>query len=168
LAGEPVASGPKLGSRPGPYVFWVSTGPNRGQETCFICEAADKPAVVVFARTASDDLGKLASKIDGALAEHKAADLRAWVTFIGKDHDAFDALLVEWSKKHGLKALPVGTFQEEDGPPTYRVARDADVTVVLFVNRKVQATFGLRSKELTDENVGRVLKAVQRLFEKKR
>jgi hypothetical protein len=167
LAAEPVASGPKLGSRPGPYVFWVSTGPNRGQETCFICDAGDKPAVAVFARTTSDALGKLVGKIDRALAEHKAADLRAWVTFLGKDHDTFDGLLIEWSKKHGLKSLPVGTFQEEDGPPTYRVARDADVTVVLFVNRKVQATFGFRSKELTEEAVDRVLKAVPRLVEKK-
>ena len=164
-AGEPIASGPKEGSRPGPYIFWVSTGPNRGQETCFICETAKKPAVVIFARTASDSLGKLAGKIDRALAQHK--DLRAWITFIGKDHDTFDGQLVEWSRKHGLKSLPIGTFKEEDGPPTYRVAKGADVTVVLFVNMKVQATFGFRSTELTDEAVGRVLDAVPRLFEKK-
>lgn len=34
-----------------------------------------------------------------------------------------------------------GASAEKD-VPTYRVAREADVTVVLFVKRKVQATFG--------------------------
>jgi len=167
LAKEPIASGPKEGSRPGPYIFWISTGANRGQETCFICETANKPAVVIFARSASDELGKLAGKLDRALAEHKAADLRGWITFIGKDHDTFDRVLVDWSKKHGLKSLPIGSFEEKDGPPTYRVAREADVTVVLFVNRKVQATFGFRSTELTGEAVSRLLKAVPGLLQKK-
>ena len=31
-AAEPIVSGPKIGTRPGPYTFWVSTGVNRGQE----------------------------------------------------------------------------------------------------------------------------------------
>ena len=73
-AAEPVASGPKIGARPGPYTFWVSTGPSRGQETCFICETAERPAVIVFARTTSDGLGKLARNLDKAVAEHKAAE----------------------------------------------------------------------------------------------
>jgi hypothetical protein len=164
---DPIESGPKSGARPGPYTFWVSTGASRGQETCFICETENRPAVVVFARQPSDMLGKLAGKLDRALAEHKAAELRSWITFIGKDHQTFDQQLVDWSKQHGLKSLAVGSFKENDGPPTYRVAREADVTVVLFVNRKVQATFGFREKELTDEALRRVLEALPGLVEKK-
>jgi hypothetical protein len=166
-AKEPLVSGPKNGARPGPYTFWVSTGVHRGQETCFICETEDRPAVVVFARTPSDALGKLAGKLDKALAEHKAADLRSWITFIGKDHETFDRPLLDWSKQHGLKSLSIGSFKENDGPPTYQVAREADVTVVLFVKKKVQATFGFRENELTDEAVRRVLDEVSRLAEKK-
>jgi len=166
-AEEPIVSGPKGGARPGPYTFCVSTGASRGQETCFICETADRPAAIVFARNASDGLGKLAGKLDRALADHKAAELRSWITFIGKDYETFDRQLLDWSKQHGLKSLPIGTFKENDGPPTYQVAREADVTVVLFVKKKVQATFGFRKDELTDEAVRRVLDAIPRLVEKK-
>lgn len=166
-AQAPVESGPKLGTRPGPYTFCVATGARRGQETCFICDTADRPAVIVFARNAGDALGKLAGKLDKALAAHKAAELRSWITFIGKDEQTFDRPLLDWSKQHGLKSLPIGTFKEEDGPPTYRVARDADVTVVLFVRQKVEATFGFRDRELTEEAVGRVLEAVALLAAKK-
>jgi hypothetical protein len=163
---EPVVSGPKQGVRPGPYIFWVATGPNRGQETCFICETENRPAVVVFARNTSDSLGKLARKLDKALADHKATELRSWITFIGKDHDTFDRPLLDWTRQHSLRSIPVGTFKEDDGPPTYRVAREADVTVVLFVKKKVQASFGFRRNELTDEDIQRVLDAVAALAAK--
>jgi hypothetical protein len=167
-AQQPLVSGPKIGSPPGPYTFWVSTGPSRGQETCFICDTGDRPAVIVFARNPSATLGKFAGKLDKALAEHKAAELRSWITFLGKDHETFDRPLLDWSKQHSLKSLPVGTLQENDGPPTYQVAREADVTVVLFVKKKVQATFAFRDRELTDEAVTGVLAAVSSLTKKTR
>jgi len=39
------------GQRPGPYSSVVSVGAERGQSHCYICDTADRPAVVVFART---------------------------------------------------------------------------------------------------------------------
>lgn len=165
-AKDPLVSGPKVGARPGPYRFWVATGPERGQDTCFICDTADRPAVAVFARNPSDMLGKLAGKLDKALAEHKAAELRSWITFIGKDHETFDRELLDWSKQHGIKSIPVGTFKDDGGPPTYLVSREADVTVVLFVKRKVVVTFTFRAGELTDDAANQVLQAVPRLVDK--
>src|SRR5262249_62234222 len=64
--GEPCASGPKTGQRPGPYSALVSVGAERGQLHCFICETADRPAVIVFARKLSDPLGNLLRGLDKA------------------------------------------------------------------------------------------------------
>ena len=60
-AADPCVSGIPVGKRPGPYSFLVATGPQRGQQTCYICEQHEggKPAAVVFARSLSDPLGKL-------------------------------------------------------------------------------------------------------------
>ena len=58
---EPCMSGLAPGQRPGPYSSVVSVGPERGQSHCYICDTADRPAVVVFARTPSESLGKLAA-----------------------------------------------------------------------------------------------------------
>ena len=51
-AADPCVSGVPVGKRPGPYSFLVATGPQRGQQTCYICEQheGNKPAAVVFAR----------------------------------------------------------------------------------------------------------------------
>lgn len=166
-AADPCVSGLAPGARPGPYSFILSTGTSRGQAQCFICETADRPAVVVFARTPSESLGKLAAQLDRALTEHKAAELRAWVTFLSNDQTSLDRELVRWSQQHSLKSLPVGCFEDAGGPPSYKLARDADVTVILFARRKVQANFAFRSGELTDDAVKQIVQAVPPLLEKK-
>jgi hypothetical protein len=52
------------------------------------------------------------------------------------------------------------------GPPAYKLAADADVTVLLFADRKVVANFALRPGELTDAKLAEVAKALAKLFEK--
>ena len=51
-----------------------------------------------------DLLGKLTAKLDRALIEHKAAELRAWVTFLSDDQVSLDPKVVQWSKKHGWRS----------------------------------------------------------------
>src|SRR5438270_6805883 len=84
LADEPCKSGPQPSQRPGPYSSLVAVGPQRGQQHCYVCEAADRPTVIVFARSLSEPLGKLVQKVDRALPEHKTAELRGWVTFLAE------------------------------------------------------------------------------------
>src|SRR5947208_2383635 len=76
------ASGLKAGERPMPYAFVLATGPQRGQTFCYICDTADKPAVIVFARALSEPLGKLAAKLDQAVADAAAPELRSWLTLL--------------------------------------------------------------------------------------
>jgi hypothetical protein len=156
----PCISGLAVGQRPGPYSSLIATGPQRGQSYCYICETADRPAVVVFARHPGDALGKLVRQIDLAVTEHKSADLRAWVTFLSDDQPALDPQLVQWSRQHAIRGVPLGIFEDSAGPPSYRVAADADVTVLLFVKRKVTCNFAFRDGELTDEKIALVMKAL--------
>jgi hypothetical protein len=164
----PCVSGLKVGQRPGPYSFVVATGSERGQSTCYICETADRPAVVIFARSLSDPLGKLVARLDTAVGENKKSELRAWVTFLSNDQPALDPQVVEWGKKHAIRQVPLGVFENEVGPPSYRLARDADVTILLFVKQKVVANFAFRSGELNEERTGEVLKALPRILGEKK
>jgi hypothetical protein len=168
FAAEPCTSGLTPGQKPGPYSSIVSVGAERGQSHCYICDTADHPAVVVFARTLGDPLGKLVAGLDKAVADDKAAGLRAWVTFLSDDQTALDPKLVEWGRKLALRDVPLGVFEDPDGPPSYRLSRDADVTVILFVNRKVVANFAFRPGELNDDRVADVLKAVPGILPEKK
>lgn len=165
LAADPCVSGVPVGKRPGPYSFLVATGPEAGKQTCFICEQADKPTAVVFARKLSDPLGKLLAGLDAETTARKDDGFKAWMTQLTPKADL--DTLGGWAKKQGLKGVVVGGLEDVDGPPAYKLTADADVTVLLFVKQKVVANFAFRDGELTDDAVKDVLKSVPKLFEGK-
>lgn len=167
LADDPCVSGLEPGKKPGPYTFVVSTGKERGKLTCFICETADKPAVLIFARTPSQELGELVSRLDAAVGDPKNAPLRGWVTFLSSDQPKFDPIVVDWGKRHAIKSMPLGVFEDPDGPPSYRLAKDADATILLFVKQQVVANFAFRAGELTSQARDEVLKALPKILDKK-
>jgi hypothetical protein len=167
-ADEPCKSGLREKQRPGPYTALVSVGPQRGQQHCFICESGDRPVVIIFARQLSEPLGKLVGKLDKALTDHKVAELRAWVTFLAEDHVSLDPKVVQWSKKHATGNVPLGVFEDPVGPPTYLLAREADVTVLLSVKQKVIANFAFRAGELNDAAVGGIMNAVPKIVGEKK
>lgn len=164
VAEDPCRSGLQPKQRPGPYSALVSVGSQRGTQHCFICETGDKPMVIVFARSLSDPLGKLVNQLDKALAQHKSADLRTWVTFLGEDHLTLDPKVVEWGKKHATGNVPLAVFEDAVGPPTYLLAREADVTILLAVKQRVVANFAFRPGELTESTIPQILKTVPKII----
>jgi hypothetical protein len=165
-AKDPCVSGPQVGQKPGPYSFVVASGPERGQPTCYVCETAEKPGVIVFARNLSAPLSKLLAKCDATVAARPKGEMRAWMTVLGEKTATIDAL-GQWAKDAGLKAVPTGVFDDPIGPPTYKLAEDAEVTVLLFVDRKVVANFAFRAGELDDKAVERIAAEVGKLGAKK-
>jgi hypothetical protein len=165
-ADDPCKSGLQPNQRPGPYSALVAVGGQRGQQHCYICEAADRPVMIVFARQLSEPLGKLVHRMDTLLAEHKSAELRAWTTFLHEDGLAFDPQVVAWSRQHATGNVPLAIFEDVVGPPTYLLNRDADVTVLLAVEQKVVANFAFRKGELNDQAIEQIVKAVPRIVKK--
>jgi hypothetical protein len=166
-ADDPCKSGPQPKQRPGPYAALISVGPQRGQQHCFVCEAGDRPTVIVFARTLSEPLGKLVNKLDRAIDQNKSAELRGWVTFLADDQTALDPKVVRWGQKHGVRNVPLGVFEDVVGPPTYLLAREADVTVLLSTKQRVVANFAFRAGELNDAAVEQIAKAIPQVVAKK-
>lgn len=162
-AESPCVSGPRVGQRPGPYSFVLCTGDNRGKSHCYICETADRPMVVVFARSLSPQLGKLTAGLDRLLAEQRRSELRAWVTLLHPDQSQLDAAVQKWAKQHAIRSVPVGVFEDLDGPPSYRLHRDADVTVLLAVKQKVVVNTAFRAGELSEARVAEVLREAAKI-----
>ena len=55
-----------------PGGYWAE----RGQPTCYVCETAEKPGVIVFARSLSDPLVKLLAACDQAVADRPKDGMR--------------------------------------------------------------------------------------------
>jgi hypothetical protein len=163
-AADPCKSGPQQNQRPGPYSALVCVGKERGQQHCYICEAANRPIIVVFARSLNDPTGKLVNKLDAAAKENK--DLRAWVTFLGDDQTKMDPQVVKWAQQHAIANVPCAVYEDTVGPPAYLIAKDADVTVILSVKQKVVANFAFRAGELNDAAITDIVKAIPKIAKK--
>ena len=135
--GQALVSGPALGERPGPYSFVVSQGEKRGQLHCFVCEAEDRPMVILFARVPSPEAGKLAARLDQILLANPDAKPAGWVTFLAGDASAIDTQALKWSRDHALRALAVGYFEDPVGPPSYSISPQAELTVLVARDKKV-------------------------------
>jgi hypothetical protein len=165
-AAEPCVSGLNVGARPGPYSFLVASGSERGQQTCYVCETAEKPGVIVFARSTSAPLSKLLVKCDEIIATQPKDSMRAWMTMLGEKTIGMDDL-GKWSKQNGLKTLPVGIFDDPIGPPSYKLADEADVTVVVFSKRKVIGNFAYRAGELSDKDIEKISTSIKSIISTK-
>ena len=164
-AGEPCVSGVPVGQRPGPYSFLIATGPDRGKQECYVCAQGDKPTVIVFGRALSPATGKLLAALDAEAVSSRDPRVKCWFTQLTETAD-LDAL-GKWSQSHGLKSLVVGACEDPDGPPGYQLNSDAEVTVLMFVGKKVVVNAALRADELTAERVAEVRLGVAKILASK-
>jgi len=128
----------------------------------------DRPVVIVFARTLGEPLGKLVHELDRQLKKHAPSELRGWVTVLASDAIVTEPKVIAWSQKHATGGVPIAVFEDMVGPPAYRIARDADVTVLLSVKQKTVANYAFRAGELNDAFVERISRNVSGMVESKK
>ena len=163
---EPFSSGLQPGQRPGPYSFLVATGQERGQQTCYVCETAERPAVIVFSRSLNDPFAQLLVACDRWLVAQPKNSARAWCTILGEKTVSLDDL-AKWVQKNGIKSMPAGVFDDPLGPPAYKLHEQADVTILIYTNNKVVKNFAFRSGELNNESIKQVTEQLKNLGQKK-
>src|SRR5919109_186316 len=101
---------------------------------------------MIFAREVSAPLTSLVKKIDTATAEHKACKMGSFVVFCSDD-EQLEGKLKELAKKEKLDHIAL-TIDNPQGPPRYKVAKEADITVVLYQQQKVKANYAFKKGEL--------------------
>jgi hypothetical protein len=120
---------------------------------------------MIFAREVSGPLTSLVKKIDEATAKNKSAKMGSFVVFCS-DSEGLEKQLKELADKEKLKDI-VLSIDNPTGPPRYNVAKEADVTVVLYNKHKVAANFAFKKGELDDKKVEDILKAVPKILPEK-
>jgi hypothetical protein len=113
--------------------------------------------VNVFARSLSDDLASLVKEVDSFVGKNKSQQASAFVVLLTSDPDASEAKLKEFAKKHNIKNVPLTLFDGESGPPSYKIAKDAEVTVLLWKEREVKANHAFAKGELEKSDVEKVM-----------
>src|SRR4051812_3628802 len=108
---------------------------------------------MIFARGISDRLTGLVKKLDAATAANKR--LGTFVVFLSDDPGIAENL-IGLAKKEKIDNT-VLAFLDAAGPEVYAVAKDADVTVVLYTGFKVKANHAFKKGKMGAEDIDRIM-----------
>jgi hypothetical protein len=131
-----------------------------GKTLCYRCKMGSRPVVMVFARTADEKLGKLLKKLDEEIEEHASAKLTGFVNMLGTDAESLKKDAAEFVKLQGLERIAFVVPEDSaNGPADYKIAPDADLTVVCFKGGKVTSNHALAKGQLSDEKIDAIVEA---------
>jgi hypothetical protein len=117
--------------------------------------------VNVFAKNVDGALTSLVKRIDAELQNDET--LRGYVVVLTEDEDATNEQLEKVWKDEKLQKLPLTTFGTKAGPKNYKINKEADVSVHLWVKRKIKSSFAFKSKDLDDDKIKEVVAAIKKL-----
>ena len=116
---------------------------------------------MVFARETSDPLTSLVKKLDAATAKNSSSRMGSFVVFCSDD-EGLEAKLKGLADKEKLEKI-VLTIDNPSGPNRYKIAKDADVTVVLYNKSKVIANYSFKKGELKSSDVEKIVSEVSKI-----
>jgi len=124
--------------------------------------------VCIFTRTLTDDLASLVKKVDKKAGSYKGdsdSPMRAFVVYLTDDPDAAEPKLEEFGKKHNIKNVPLTIFDGVAGPPKYKVAQDAELTVLLWSKIEVKANHAFGPGEFKAKHIPAIVKDMAKIME---
>lgn len=118
----------------------------------------------VFAREITDDLASLVKQIDETVAKNQDKGMKAFVVLLTEDADADAAKLKKLAEEKGIKHTPLTIFDGASGPNRYNIAKDADVTVMMWVKGRVEANTALAKGKLDAEATKKIVADTEKIL----
>jgi hypothetical protein len=150
FAADAIKSGPQTGEKV-PGVFEplnINNGEKSGQKNCLYCQFGQDASVMVFAREVNPSVKTLINKLDTCPA-------KTCVIFCS-DAKGLDKNLETLVKDAKVKSC-ILAIDNPAGPEDYKIAKEADVTVLVYKERKVAANFAFKKGEMKDKDIDAIL-----------
>jgi hypothetical protein len=163
-----IKSGPQSGEKvPGPFHPLNVNGESAGEKACLFCKHGENPVAMVFARTPEcEGTQKLIKKLEEVTAANKKAEMGAFVVFLS-DSDKTEKALKKMAEDAKLKNV-VLAVDNPAGPEKYKVAKDADLTVVLYTDRMVKVNVSFEKGKITDKDIDAIVADVAKILPAKK
>lgn len=121
--------------------------------------------VNVFTREITDNLTGLVKKIEKVVAENGDKKMAAFVVHLTDDPDASEKTLKALAEKNKIVKTPLTNFDGLAGPPAYKIAEKADITVMMWVGGKVKVNYALTKGELTEKKIDEIVADTAKILE---
>jgi hypothetical protein len=164
-ADEPLKSGPQVGQdMPGPFHPLNVTGDKAGEKNCLYCANGAAPVAVIFARELNPNVTKLIKKIDACTIKNKKASMGSFVVFLS-NRESLAKELKAMAAKESIKTT-ILSIDNPAGPKDYKIAKDADVTVLLYTDFTVKSNHAFRKGELNEKAINQIVSNVAKILPK--
>lgn len=84
--------------------------------------------------------------------------MKSFVVLIDDDSEENAKKLSELAKKHNIESVPLTIFDGVAGPPKYKIAKDAETTVLLWKGRSVKKNHALAKGKLDKKATAAIVK----------
>lgn len=121
--------------------------------------------VAIFARSLTDDLASLVKQVDEKVEANKDKKMASFVILLTNDPDADEAKLKAAAEKHGIKNVPLTIYDGVAGPKTYKVAEEADVTVLLWKEKTVKANHAFAKGKLDKDAIKKIVESTSTILD---
>lgn len=118
--------------------------------------------VCVFARETSEPLTSLVKQVNAEIAKNDA--LKSFVVVLTDDKTKTSKTLKEMASKGDVKNVPLTLVDDPAGPPDYKIAKDADVTVMFWKGGKVKYNYAFAKGKLSDADVKTIVADIPKLL----
>lgn len=164
----------KSGLRPGDYIGAfdsvkcagaVNDGIAVGSELCYCCQLGLRPVVLVFAHNPADpSVAALLTQIETAVAKHKDQQLGGLVSLLGADREELISQAKQLGSQHKLAHVALVVPVEHKGPADFNLNPEAAVTVMIYNEAKVTATYAFAPGGLKPEAIERIMADTEKML----
>ena len=120
----------------------------------------------IHAREITDELTSLVSQLDKlvspAAPAGRSGSTHAFVFFLTDDPDELEPKIAAAAEKAKLKNTPLTIYDGIAGHPDYKVSKDAEVTIMMWTNRKVDVNFAFGKGELDKDAIAKIVEAAKK------
>lgn len=149
-----IQSGLSVGTYPKAYNVTDVTGPAAGNGMlCYRCRYGTQPVVNIFARSMDENVVKLIKQIDTVVGKERDHKMAAFVVLLTETPEKTEAELRRVAKTNELLYTPLTMYSDLQGPSSYRLTADADVTVMMWVDEEVRVNHALKLADLSSEKI---------------
>ncbi|HEY3965961.1 MAG TPA: hypothetical protein VGM05_15485 [Planctomycetaceae bacterium] len=165
FAADEVKSGLAVGDGPVP-AFNVRdiTGPEKGTTLCYRCKYQDRPVVTIFTRELTDEVKDLVKKVDTKVGENKDKKMAAFVVVMTEDPDAVEPKMTALAKDAKITSTPLTIVEGVTGPPSYKLSKDAEVTVMMWVDSEVKVNQAFAKGKLDKKAVDSLVAETKKIL----
>jgi hypothetical protein len=132
---------------------------------CYRCKFSANPTTAVFARSIDSNLTSLVKQLDATIAKDDSKKLRAFVVLLTEDADKVAKDLEKLAEKENIKNVPLTLVEGPAGPPEYKIAKEAEITVLGW-NGPVKFNHAFKKGEIAKKDIETIVGDVQKLTAK--